>query len=363
MNNYFTGSAEQVGEQLQGSWDHLLESTRKWADILAFEPYPQTGMTPKETVWRKNKAKLYRYYSEKDPQYRVPVLFLYALINKAYILDLAPGMSLVEHLVNNGYDVYMLEWGEFEWEDRDLNISDMVFDYIARAVRKVCSISHSSELSIVGYCMGGTLASMYASLFPQPEIRNMVMLAAPIDFSDTGITSVWLKNPSGFDVDRIVDTFQLVPKEFVDIGVKMLNPVNNFVGTYTRLWKMVEEGMPVHSWKLLNKWVDDNINFPGAAYRQWVKELYQENRLVNNQIRLRGQQVNLGRITASLLLLAGEKDHIVLPGQVKAALQAFSSRDKEYHQFGVGHGGLVFGKKAQSQVYPLISKWLESRSD
>ncbi|HWP98066.1 MAG TPA: alpha/beta fold hydrolase [Syntrophomonadaceae bacterium] len=362
MNKFFTGSAEQVGEEYQQSYNHLLESTRKWAEILAFEPYPQTGMTAKETVWRKNKAKLHRYYSGQDPIHRVPVLFLYALINKAYILDLSPGMSLVEKLVNDGFDVYMLEWGEFEWEDRNLSMSDLVFDYIARAVQKVCAISQSSEISIAGYCMGGTMSTMYASLFPQPEIKNMITLAAPIDFSDAGMTSDWLKATCGSDVDKIVDTFQLVPKGYIDMGVKMLNPVNNFIGTYTRLWKMVDDGVPIHSWKLLNKWVDDNINFPGATYRQWVKELYLENRLVKNELRLRGRQVELSRITASLLVLGGGRDHIVLPGQVKAAIEACSSRDKEYHEFPVGHGGLVFGKVAQTEVYPLISNWLAPRS-
>ena len=90
------------------------------------------------------------------------------------------------------------------------------------------------------------MASMYASLFPQPTIRNMILLASPIDFNNASLTTKWLNTPFGNDVDKIVDTFQLVPKEFVDIGVKMLRPVNNFIGTYSRLWKMVEEGAVGH---------------------------------------------------------------------------------------------------------------------
>ena len=144
----------------------MLATTTKWSEILTFEPWPQTGMTPKETVWSKNKTKLYRYSAGKAPTHRIPVLFLYALINKAYILDLAPGMSMIEKLVEDGFDVYLLEWGEFEWEDRKLDFADFVYKYIARAVQKVCQYSRSDELSIVGYCMGGTMATMYASLFP-----------------------------------------------------------------------------------------------------------------------------------------------------------------------------------------------------
>jgi len=361
--NFKASSAEEVGVRLQESYDHLLASTKKWAEILAFDPYPQTGMTPKEIVWSKNKTKLYRYSSGKPAAHRIPVLCLYALINKAYILDLIPGMSVVEKLVNDGFDVYLLDWGEFEWEDRNITLTDLVYKYIARAVQKVCQYSRSEELTILGYCMGGTMASMYASLFPQPKIRNMILLASPIDFNNSSLTTKWLNTPFGNDVDKIVDTFQLVPKEFVDIGVKMLRPVNNFIGTYSRLWKMVEEGTSVHPWKVLNKWVDDNVNFPGGAYRQWIKDLYLENQLIKGEFKMLNNQVDLKRINASLLALAGEKDHIVMPEQVKAALDAFSSQDQQYHEFPIGHGGLVFGKLAQKQVYPLISDWLAARSD
>ncbi|MCX5780959.1 MAG: alpha/beta fold hydrolase [Firmicutes bacterium] len=366
MSKYKTVVARspiEVGEDLQVNYNHLLDATRKWTEILALDPNPQTGLTPKETVWRKNKAQLYRYSSGKETSHLVPVLFLYALINKAYILDLSPGMSMIEKLVEDGFDVYLLEWGDFEWEDRNLTLTDFIYKYIARAVEKVCQYSHSEELSIVGYCMGGTMASMYAALFPKPTIRNLVLLAAPITFDQPGTETKWLNSNFGQDVDRIVDTFQLVPKEFIDVGLKMLKPVNNFVGTYSRLWKMVEEGGDVNSWKVLNKWVDDNVNFPGGAYRQWIKDLYQGNKLIKGEFKLGGNAVDLNRIKANLLALAGVNDHIVRPPQTKAAMEAMSSVDKEYYEFPIGHGGLVFGNVAKKKVYPLLSDWLAARSD
>lgn len=354
------GSPEEVGEQLQENLERMLESTRRWAEILTFDPEPETGLTPKNIVWRKNKAKLYRYVNG-EIKYRTPVLFIYALINKAYILDLAPGMSLIEHLVKEGFDVYLLDWGEFQWEDRDLRYDDFICDYIARAVRKVCQISGTESLSMAGYCMGGTMTTMYAALYSRPEVKNIIYIAAPIDFENAGLSSIWLK-PPGFDPDKVADTYKLVPKEFIDTGVKMLKPVNNFWGTYTRLWKNIEEGVSIRSWKALNKWVDDNVHFPGAAYRQWIKEFYQENKLVKDEFRIKGQRVELKNIKSSLLVLAGENDHIVLPHQTKAILELSSSQDKEFHLFPVGHGGLVFGSVAKKQVYPTISNWLAARS-
>jgi polyhydroxyalkanoate synthase len=358
---YFTGPPDEIGERLQESYDRMLKNTKDWAEILAYDPFPQTGMTPKDTVWRKNKTKLYRYTCPNGIKYRTPILFLYALINKAYILDLTPGMSMIEHLVNDGYDVYLMEWGNFEWEDRNLSMSDFVFDYIAHAVRKVCQFSRTDELSIVGYCMGGTMASMYASLFPFPKIKNLAILASPIDFTDAGVTSAWL-NPEYFDTDKVANTFELIPKSFIDFGMKMLNPVTNYIGTYTRLWKMIDEGLSVDSWRVLNKWLSDNSNFPGEAYRQWIKDLYQQNKLVKKQFMLRGHQVDLSNIKSSLLVFYGKNDHIVLPPQTLAALDTMNPSDTTCLEFPIGHGGLVFGAIAKKHVYPALSEWLASRS-
>ena len=184
------GSPEEVGSQLQKNMERLMESTRRWAQILAYDPQPQTGMTPKDIVWRKNKARLYRYIAPEGIQYQTPILFIYALINKPYILDLIPGMSLIEHMVNQGFDVYLLDWGEFQWEDRHLSFTDLVYDYIARAVAKVVQISGCDQVSLAGYCMGGTITTIYAALFDTPKIRNILYLAAPIDFEDAGLSSI-----------------------------------------------------------------------------------------------------------------------------------------------------------------------------
>lgn len=358
---WLTGSAEEVGAELQRSYDRMVESTRKWTEVLTVEPPPQTGLTPKDVVWRKNKARLYRYIGDSPYKYRTPILFIYALINKAYILDLLPGSSLVEHLVEQGFDVYLLDWGDFAWEDRNLSFGDLVYDYIARAVVKVCSFSECEEVTLIGYCMGGTMVTMYASLFAVPKIKNIMYLSSPFDYSDAGVASEWLK-PPGFDADKVADTFNLVPREFVDLGVKMLRPLNNYWGTYTRLWKAIDEGTPVIAWKALNKWVNDNVNFPGEAYRQWIKDLYQGNKLLKNEFVLRRRLVEPKRIDSSILVLAGEKDHLVLPHQCEALLDHVSSTDKTYKVFPVGHGGLVFGSYAKKNVYPVISGWLKDRS-
>ena len=108
---------------------------KRASEILLREPEPQVGLTPKEVIWTKNKTKLYRYIPKQEKTQRVPILLIYALINKPYIMDLTPGNSLVEYLVDRGFDVYMLDWGTFGLEDSHLKFDDFVFDYIAKAVK------------------------------------------------------------------------------------------------------------------------------------------------------------------------------------------------------------------------------------
>jgi polyhydroxyalkanoate synthase len=355
-------SSREIGELFQQGFEQWMMTTQRWAEVLTTEPKPETGCTAKDIIWRKNKTKLYRYHSTEEKKYKTPILFLYALINKAYILDIIPGMSMVEYLLDEGFDVYLLDWGEFEWEDRGISFSDLVYDYVAQAVKRVAWNAGSSEISLIGYCMGGTIATLYVPLFNNPVIRNLVYLASPIDFANANVSSIWL-HPERFNPDKVADAFQLVPKDFIDMGTAMMNPVNNYLGTYTRLWRMLDEGMSVHSWKVLNKWMNDGVNFPGEAYRQWIKEFYQENKLIKNQIVLRGRKVNLQQITANLLALVGQKDHIVPPYQTAAVINYLSSKDKSFFEFPVGHGGLVFGSTAKKKVFPTVAKWLGERSN
>src|SRR5215210_7967664 len=107
-----------------------------------------TGRTPKEVVWTKNKAKLYRYEPSAEKKYSVPLLMVYALINRPYVLDILPGNSFIEYLIGEDFDNYIL-------------------DYLPRAVRKVLRTSGAEEFTLLGYCMGGTMSAMYASLFPE----------------------------------------------------------------------------------------------------------------------------------------------------------------------------------------------------
>ncbi len=330
-------------------------------EIMTTEAEPEVGLTPKEVIWKKNKAKLYRYTPVKDNLHKTPILLVYALINKPYILDLTPGNSLVEYLLNRGFDVYLLDWGTPGLEDSNMKLDDYIVDYIPKAAKKVLRTSKSPELSVLGYCMGGTMTSIFAALNEDLPIKNLIFMTSPFDFSDTGLYGAFLDDRY-FNLDKAVDTFGNIPPEMIDFGNKMLKPITNFYGPYVTLVDRSENQRFVESWKLMQKWVADGIPFAGEAYRQWIRDFYQQNKLINGELEVRGRKVDLKNIKANILNIAASRDHIAMPHQVAALMDAVSSEDKEYKLLQTGHVSVVFGPKAVKETYPSIGDWLEKRS-
>jgi polyhydroxyalkanoate synthase len=343
---------------LQERWLRFLTA------ILDAEHAP-VGLTPKTAIWRKNKATLYRYHGPQPPRYPIPLLLVYALINRPYVMDLRPGQSLVEYLVNQGFDVFLLDWGDAEDEDAALTLDDLVAGYLPLAVRRVSHASGAEQVSMLGYCMGGTLAALYAATHanaPDGPLRNLICLASPIDFA-AGETPlhVWLR-PEHFDVHALVDTLGNVPPIYVDLGTRLLRPIANTIGGYANLWAHLDDPEFIVRWQAMHRWLNDGVVFPGAAFRQWITNFYQENRLIRDALLLRHRRVRLARITASLLVIAAQHDYIVPVEQVTPLLDHVGSIDRELLVLPGGHVGLVTGRVAERVLWEPIVRWLAPRS-
>jgi polyhydroxyalkanoate synthase len=333
----------------------------------------ETGRTPKESIWTKNKAKLYHYEPEKDKKYSVPVLIVYAHILKPYILDLVPGNSCIEHLLDEGYDVYLLDWGSPGPEDKNLSFENYVLDYLPEAVERALESSSAEEYTLLGHCMGGTISAMYASLFPTKPLKNLVLLGAPIDFApeDPGLLGLWTlfsrSSKVFFDPDLLVETFGNIPedllKRLVSAGTSMAKPLADQYAAWfcTTLRSFLSE-VAIDSWLAVSRWVDDGTPFPGEAFRQWVRDFYQENKLVKGEIELRGQRVELSNVEASLLNIAGAKDIICPLSQTATTMDLVSSQDKEHLILDAGHVGLMASPQAKRSFWPRIVNWMETRS-
>src|SRR6266702_4174504 len=223
--------------QLQNELKRVEESVRTLLRVSS--SHATVAQTPKQVIWTLNKAKLYRYIPvvPAEQRHKVPLFLVFALMNKPYILDLRPGNSFIEYMVKQGYDVYLLDWGVPGPEDKDLKFDDYVLDYLPRAIRKLKAVSGSDEFSLLGWCIGAILTTMYAALRPDDGLRNLLLLTAPLDFSDKncGTFIKWI-NERYFDVDRVLDATGNIPGEMLDYGAKALKPVENYIGNYLRLW-------------------------------------------------------------------------------------------------------------------------------
>jgi polyhydroxyalkanoate synthase len=323
------------------------------------------GLAPKEVVWTLNKAKLYRYKSTCPPEARhpIPLLLVYALINKPFIFDLAPGRSFVEYMVDQGFDIYLLDWGSPGPEDQGITFDEYVTDYLTRAARKVVRVSGAGEISMLGYCLGATLAVIYGGLYPHAPLRNLILLTAPLDFSSSpeGSMAMWLEEER-LDVDRIVGAFGNVPGELIRFWAKLLKPAENFVGAYVNVWKSLDDEQSVRGWQAINRWVEDVIPFAGAAFRQFVLDYVRGNELIKGQHEVDGQRVDLFNIRAALLNIVAQFDHLVAPSQSESIMDLISSEDKELRVIPSTHVGIMASGRARYKLWPDLAEWLASRS-
>ena len=323
------------------------------------------AQTPKQVIWTLNKAKLYHYVPvvPAEKRHKIPLFLVFAIMNRPHVLDLRPGHSFVEYMLRHGYDIYLLDWGTPGPEDKNIQFDDYVLDYLPRAIRKVKEVSGSDHFNILGWCLGALISTLYSSLRPADGLKSLVLLTAPLDFTDktAGGFIRWTSH-NGFNADQIVATLGNVPGEMIDYGAKALKPVENFIGSYLNLWDNIDNPKVVEAWHAMNTWVRDLIPMPGGAYRQLINEFYKENRLVEGTLVLRGERVDLGKLTAPLLNVIAETDHITPPCQSEGVMSKIGSQDKEVFRVRGGHIGIMAGSGAEKATWPHIESWLAARS-
>lgn len=332
----------------------------EFSNILLTQADAKVGISPKDVVWTHRKTTLYRYRSERR-RHPIPVLLVFALINRPDIFDLRPGNSFVEFLLDKGYDVFLIDWGYPEEEDADMGLDKYVCDELHWGIRETLRASGQDELTLLGWCIGGTLCLLYGGFYPDNPIRNMALLTTPVDTRGALYTN-WVGRDS-FDVDYVAEGYKVIPGQAIDWANKMMKPVTNYWTTYRRLWDNVQDGQARReAYQPMARWVADNPPFPAAAYRDWITWMYKENRLVQNRMWLRDKRADLRNIDQRLLVVTAGADHIAPPEGTHPLLGLVSSEDVTCFDRPGGHIGLMAGSKARTEIWPDIAQWLEPRS-
>jgi polyhydroxyalkanoate synthase subunit PhaC len=333
----------------------------EFANIILTQGDATVGATPKDVVWTHRKTTLYRYRSTQR-RHALPVLLVFALINRPDIFDLRPGHSYVEYLLEEGFDVFLLDWGVPGDEDADMGIDSFVCDELAWGIRETLRAAGQDELSLVGWCIGGTLVAMHAAIEEHSPARNLVLLTTPVDTSGS-LYGNWVARDS-FDVDLVAEVLPSIPGAGIDWANKLMKPVTNWWTTYRQLWERVLAGDGRRdAYQAMARWVADNPPFPGRAYREWITWMYKENRLVTGTVRLRGRRVDLSRIDQNLLVVTAGADHIAPRPGTLPLLDLVASEDVTHLDRPGGHIGLMAGSKSRREIWPEIAEWLAERSD
>ena len=352
-----TRDAAGAVQGLAAEWTRTLTRAVHALELAAAQE-PAIGLTPKQVVYRRNKARLYRYESPRT--HPVPVLFVPNLgISRPSVFDLQPGSSFVEHMCRLGYDFYLLDWGVYGEEDNGLTVDECVTRLLPRVVRRVLETSGADGLAVIGYCMGAPLSVSFVAQHPEVPVRAYVNMAGPIDFAQAGLFALWL-DKRFYDVDRVVDTVGAIPADWVKVGFKLLRPTMD-VTTALNLWWNLDNPRYVRGYQALSRWANDYVPFPAEFFRQWVKEFYQENRLVQGTLRLGGQPVDLGQVRCPLLVVGAKEDNIAPPGCVRALIDHVGGTDKSYVELPGGHISLIAGRSASVHCWPRVSDWLAAR--
>lgn len=317
------------------------------------------GTAPKSLIYEEDKVKLYHYQNENKVTCTVPVLIVYALVNRQYMLDLQPNRSLIRNLLSHGVDLYMIDWGYAAKADRYMTMDDYINFYMNSCVDFIRETTNNDKINIMGICQGGTFSVIYSAIYPE-KIKNIITLVTPVDFSKRqGLLDIWAK---GLNIDKLVDTYDgLIPGDFLNEGFLMLKPFNLIIKKYVDMIPILDNKEALLNFLRMEKWIFDSPDQAGECFRQFLKDLYQDNKLVKGTLKVGEKEVNMNKITMPLLNIYAKADHLVDPSSTKPLNDYVGSKDKELYEFKGGHIGVFVGSRSQKELAPSIAEWLHQR--
>jgi polyhydroxyalkanoate synthase subunit PhaC len=322
---------------------------------------PKLGTTPKDVVWQRDKAQLWRYRGG-GTRFAQPLLIVTSLVSRSYILDLLPGSSAVEFLRDRGFDVFMLDWGIPDELDADNSLATYVDEYLPRAVSAVRRETGCAELTMAGYCLGGVLSILYANGHDDAAVRNLVLMATPLDFEQMGPMVAALRD-GRLDPEHLIDESGNVPADVLYSGFFMLAPTTVVAQRATLLENLWNDEF-VRGYQAMAQWTRDQVPFPGAAFREVVELFVRRNALLEGALRVGGREIDFARTGATVLNAMAEKDTVV-PRAAAEPAGALVGRPDRRHEVVLPGGHVTFGtgRSAFRHSLPRLADWIAAHSD
>ena len=348
-------------QQFQESMDEFksfAENLKKGVENLASSGEVKLAQTEKELVYEDGKRKLYRYQARSKKICPVPMLIVYAMVNRYTMLDLQPDRSMIRNLLDQGQDVYLIDWGYADRMDRHLTMDDLINAFMDDCINHICEQHQIESVNLLGVCQGGTFSAIYSALHPE-KVKNLITMVAPIDFAtNDSLLYVWGK---AMDVDLLIDAYGIVPGDLMNQSFQMLQPFTLTFQKYLNMVDTMADSETLAAFLRMESWIFDSPDQPGEVLRQNAKDLFQENKLVKGEFEIGGQRVDLQQISMPVLCIYADYDTLVPPVSSKKLLEYVGTKDKQELSYPVGHVGMFVSGKTQSTLAPRISEWLNQR--
>ncbi len=345
-----------------GLMDEMTKTSEKLVrgyEVLQKLNEVEIATTPKELVWQNDLVKLFHYKRETPAKGKIPVLVSFAIMNRHDVLDLQPDRSLMKKLLDEGLDIYIMDWGYPKRQHRYLTMEDYILGFMNDAVDYVRKSTKSSKIHKMGICQGGTFSAIYASIFPE-KLQSLTTYVAPYDFSGNECMLYrWTKD---IDIDAMIDANGgLVKADMIDNGFAMLKPSMN-IAKYIGLMDSMEDEAKLMNFLRMEKWKADCPDQAGEMFRKYIKDLWQANKLIKGEFELGGHQVNLKNATMPFLNIYATDDNIIPNSSTIPVNEVIGSKDKEMYPFPGGHIGVFVGARSQKELAPKVAQWVLERS-
>jgi polyhydroxyalkanoate synthase len=347
-------------EKMAEDAEKAQQRVSKASEILQGQLNYEIASTPYEIVYQEDRVKVKHYFRNENAEnkLKVPLLVVYALINRETVLDLQPDRSVVKTFLEGGVDLYMVDWGYPTRKDHFLTIDDHVNGYMNNITDFIRKKHNVPKINLMGICMGGSFSVMYSALHPD-KIKNLITTVTPSSFdTDRGLLHIWMKN---VDVDRMIQTFGNIPGDLMNLGFLLLNPARLMIDKYVSFMENMDNKDFVENFVRMERWIFDSPDVPGETFRQFIEDCYQKNLLIQSKMYLGGVRVDLKKLTMPLLNFFGEYDHLVPPQACNQLSKAVGSKDAEDVCLETGHIGIYVSSKFQKLFAPKIVQWLKER--
>ena len=316
------------------------------------------GCSEKDAIHREDKLTLYHYRPIAPNANLPPVLIVYALVNRPYMMDLQPDRSLIRRLLELGIDVYLIDWGYPDGADRYTDLNDYINGYLHRALNVVLKRHEIPSATLLGVCQGGTFSLCYAALHPE-RVRNLITMVTPVDFqTPDNLLSRWAQS---IDAEALVAAHGVVPGEVLNAAYVSLMPFRLLQQKYVNLLDVEGDQAQMDNFMRMEKWIFDSPAQAGAAFREFTRWFFQENRLMKGTLEIGGRKVDLKNIRQAVLNIYGKQDHLVPPAASIALEPLLGTSDYMALGMDVGHIGMYVSGRSQRELPQAIAYWLQRR--